>query len=655
MSSSNRKPYLTASGLDQSLLNSSLDNLSNQLELIVEITAPDGFIIRASNRNKYVGEHFYEALTNFPEITRTIGDWLGQGIVFSELSFELSNADGRYNKYLAGGASFGGWIGRLVVVKIGLRDVESSYVQIFRGRVTEEGGFSRSVRSITVRAREEIEKINKSFPNTVFNEDDHPKASEDIWGKIIPVIYGDFTQNVTPGGASVPAYVINGGDIIVNDEQLNILIDIPTSKMIASYHRLSDNVQVELHTNGTLPTGLNNNSKYYVRIIPGNPNEFYLASTSGGAPITLSGTQTGTHYVQKHSNENLSYLKLKIADNALSFLDTTNIFLKRNDRFIKVPSVTVKNVNADKNYFELEQDKNTFVDPISGEHWKFDRSDEFFVRCKGKNIGANWENTVEIAKDILLTYSTVVSGDFDSTWNTYLTKSSPANGAVSSWKCRAWIGEQQNAMEYAISLLEQVRIELFFPRTGKISLKALHWDEFVSNPSFRISNWDVERDSFKPMLDDRNNFNRARAIYGFLPDIGENGFTTNYFKNNAAITQAGKEITKVVIYPNLWRSQDVAVQLQETLKLASGYREVVEMTLTSRAILNDLADWVVLDVQIGSSEYVSVPCQIRGISYSPDGLKLPVKLWAFTMLPFGSWNPSYAGIVGGESATIVQE
>ena len=105
MSSANRKPYLTATTISQALLNAANDNLSNQIELIVDITAPDGSIIRASDRNKYVGEHFYEALTTFPDVTKTIGEFLGQGLVFSEMTFELSNADGRFNKYLLGGLS----------------------------------------------------------------------------------------------------------------------------------------------------------------------------------------------------------------------------------------------------------------------------------------------------------------------------------------------------------------------------------------------------------------------------------------------------------------------------------------------------------------------------------------------------------------------
>ncbi|NBW82726.1 hypothetical protein EBR21_13325, partial [bacterium] len=182
MSSSNRKPYLTAAAIDQAFLNAAGDNLSNQIELIVDIQAPDGSTIRASDRNKYVGEHFYEALTNFPDVTRTIGEFLGQGIVFSEMTFELSNADGRYNKFLPGGADFGGWIGRSVIVSIGLRDVASSYVAIFRGVVTEEGGFSRSVKSITIKARDSLEKINVSFPPDIFTQSTYPKAVDDLWG-----------------------------------------------------------------------------------------------------------------------------------------------------------------------------------------------------------------------------------------------------------------------------------------------------------------------------------------------------------------------------------------------------------------------------------------------------------------------------------------
>lgn len=224
MSSSNRKPYLTATSIDQALLDASGDNLSNQIELIVDIEAPDGSIIRASDRNKYVGEHFYEALTNFPDVIRTVGEWLNGGLVFSEMSFELSNADGRFNKFLPGGDDFAGWIGRRITVKIGLRDVESSFFQIFRGEVTDEAGFGRTIKSITIRARDVLEKNNATFPSTVFNITDHPKALDELYGQTIPIIYGDWSESVTTNTASVPAYAINAADIFVNNEELTVTI-----------------------------------------------------------------------------------------------------------------------------------------------------------------------------------------------------------------------------------------------------------------------------------------------------------------------------------------------------------------------------------------------------------------------------------------------
>jgi len=47
--------------------------------MIVEIETPIGTIY-ASDRNKYAGSTFYEALLNFPIIRRTVGEWLSNVI-----------------------------------------------------------------------------------------------------------------------------------------------------------------------------------------------------------------------------------------------------------------------------------------------------------------------------------------------------------------------------------------------------------------------------------------------------------------------------------------------------------------------------------------------------------------------------------------------
>ena len=55
--------------------------------------------------------------------------------------------------------------------------------------------------------------------------------------------------------------------------------------------------RIRLSTSGTLPTGLNTTTDYFVLYV--GPNTFNLSLTQGGAAINTSGTQSGTHsYLQ---------------------------------------------------------------------------------------------------------------------------------------------------------------------------------------------------------------------------------------------------------------------------------------------------------------------------------------------------------------------
>ncbi len=643
MSSSNRQPWLTATTITQDVLDASQDNLAGGLEPIVEIEAPDGFIIRASDRNKYVGEHFYEALTNFPVITRTLGEWLSSGVEFSELEFELSNADGRYNKYLPGGADFAGWVGRLVTVKIGLGAQETAYTTVFRGRITREAGFGRTVKSITIRARDELEKaFGTKFPTTVFSDSVYPKAPQDLWGTLIPIIYGDWTTDVTPGSASVFAYPVNGADIFVNSEVLNVQVAIG-SPAVFTYvnHRLENGQTVHLD-GGSLPAGLSAGNHV---VANATFNTFEL--------VGQNATAAGEAEISKPNATALGNLDCVISHNTNELFDATNVYILRQEKRYRVPVSRVTNVSANNNRFELMQDHPDFK--IEGEHWKFDKSDKVLVRVKGKNLSTQDNNAIAIARDILETYGDVDPGDFDSSWITLAAKTTPAESAVANIKCRAWVKEEQDVLAYVKSLLSQVRIELFIDRDLQLKLFPLHFDAWDSSPDYIVRNFDCEKASFIPRIDDRNSFNRARGAYNFLPDVGENAYVTAYQRNQAAITQSGETVTKAIIYPNLQTESDVVNQVRETLKIASGYREIISVNLTPRAFLQDIGNFVTLQVNIGSSVIEGVPCLIRELGYDPVGLKIPTKLWSFQMLPYGSWNPGYAGIVGGQTATIVQE
>lgn len=579
MTTKDRRPYLIATALTQSFLNECADNLVNQLELIVDISVPvssntpDG-LIRSSDRNKYVGNKFYEARLEFPVIKRTMGEWLSNVLEFSTIDIEINNVDGKFNNILPGGSDYNGFIGRQVRVAIGLRDVSSTYTDIFKGRITAEGGVKRSSKSIIFTARNDFENVNVVFPKTVLKISEYPNLDPDMENTVLPIIYGDYTVEVDTRGASIPAFPVNGNN---------------------------DNV------NGTIGFTVN--------------------------------------------------LEMRISENANAVFDKTKVYLFRSDQYWPFVSTDIVNDNVDKNYFEILQ-SNTIpsgTTTIDGAAFEYSRGDKFFVQVRGKDLGIYSDNIVWIARDLLLTHSGLIAGDFDTSWDFYRDKSFPAQSNIATIKARAWVQDPQPVLEYALSLLEQVRLESYVNREQKWKLTSLHFEDFEAAPSFQLKNWDVEKDSFSPQIDDRNNFNRAKGEFNFLPNIKEQNNETVVYRNNLAITQAGKEISKKVVFPNLYVLSDVDYQLIEILRLASCYLEKLECNMTWRGVLLDLGEFVSVNVKIQGTQYSDVPAMIREIGYDPEGIKIPITLMSFQMVPFPGNTPGYNGITGGYAAAITEE
>lgn len=570
MSTANRKPYETSTVLDQAFLNECHDNLCSQLELVVDIESPTG-TLHFSDRNKYVGGTYYEARLQFPVIQRTIGDFLSPTLEFSQLTLEINNADGKYNDILPAGDNYDGWIGRAISVKLGLRDVSSTYKEIFRGRVTEQGGFQRSIKSFTLVARNDFEKINVSFPKTVFKASSFPEIDPEFENVVVPLIYGDWTKEFEPGGASIPAFPVNTLNPDVNGE---------TSFAQSIQCVISENNNILFQSN-------------HVYVLRG---QIYHPMQSG---------------------------------------DITDIVNNRT--------------------FKIKQSGNGGTTQIDGNPYNYERGDKFYCRIKGKDLGVYSDNIIEICRDILINQAGMSSGDFDSNWNTYRDKAAPAESAIKNIRARVWIQQPQEALNYALSLLEQVRLEAFIDRNLKLKIRSLHLDDFIAVPTYEVKNWDIEAGSFVPKIDDRNNFNRARGSFNFLPNRNENLYETPTFKNQAAITQAGKEISKRVVFPNLYEIDDVNYQIREILKVASSYIEIIDCSLTWRSMLLDIGDFVKINVSIQGTVFYNVPTMIREIGYDPAGIKIPVKMWSFQLMPFVGYAPSYSGIVGGSTAIITQE
>lgn len=567
MSSSDRRPYLTATVLDQDLLDDCADNFETRIEMVVEIEKPGGGFIYASDRNKYVGNTFYEALLQFPIISRTVGEWLSPSLQFSTITLELSNADARFNPYLPGGNTYNAFIGRTVEVKIGIAEQASTYQTVFKGRITEVGGFSRGTYSVTFIARDNYEALNVSFPKTTLSRTSYPDLDDSTAGQVLPVIYGDWTTALDPDPAVVPVYILNGADTDVLG-------------------------------------GLRNN------------------------------------------------VQVRIAEHDLKFFDANNVYYFKSDVWYLVDPADIVNVAGSNNYFEIKQNSAAWLD---GSVYLFDKSDTFYVRVKGKDLGAYDDNIVWQARDILITQGLASPSDLDSSWTTFRDKSTPSQSAISTIKSRIWENEPKPTMEYVLSLLEQVRLEAFVDANLKLKINSLHFEDWNPSPTFTVKNWDVIEKTLRPKTDERNNFNRAQATFDFHPNKNTQARSTSVFHNADSFAQIGRYISKRIGFPNLYVESDVDNQVIEILRISSSLFEIVDCSLTWRALLKDVGEFVLLNIDIGSVVYENVPAMIRSKGYDPAGIQIPVSVWSMQLLQFPGYTPAYSGTVGGYNQTIIRE
>jgi len=636
MSGIDRRKYLTATVLDQDLLDWCADNLETRIEMACDIEAPGGDTIRVSDRNKYVGQYFYEARVRFPEIIRTVGEWLSPNVSFSTLTIEVSNVDGRYNKYLAGGSDYGGWIGRAVTVKIGLGEQDSTYVKVFSGIVTDVGGFQISTRSFTIVARDQYDFLNDKMLIETFKESEFPKIQEELLGTLKPVIYGDYTVSTTPFPAIVPAYVVNGANPQLDLEDRDFTISSVSNPGIffSRRHLMDVGDELTFETTDTLPTPLSTATSYWITSVTND--DFTVTDIFGGSAIQIFDTGIGNH-----SFRAVTRVPVKCYLTYIDIQSLDAVYLERENSYFLIPFSEIT-VNSGNKSFDILQGGTWFS--VTGYEYK--QTDRFYVKCKGIDLGLNSDNAVSQAKDILSRFTGFT--ETDANWTIFETK-------VSSIKSRVWHNQDTPTIDYVLSLLEQVRLEAFISGEAKLKINSLHFDDFVAIPSFTVFNHDIVKGSFEPLIDEQNNFNRAQASYDFHPISDEQASLTKILKNQNSINQINKKISKKVEFPNLYLQNNVQEQLTEILKIASATLYIVNLETTWRSFLLDVGDFVFFNVSIGSAVFEDVPCLIRTIGYDPVGLKIILEVWSFAMCPFPGYEPGYAGTVGGYNATITEE
>lgn len=211
--SQNRSPWLRDDAkFDDKLLDAAYPTID--LQWFADITLSPGVVFRVSDRAFPIisesGEaNFYDARCDkAPGISVTVGEWLSPKYQISDLSMSLNNRDGLYNDYLPLGDLYQQWTNATVEIYIGFGEKRSNYMSIFQGRVAVNQGLTTTRDTIDLKVNNKVEGDQIPLPPRSFSSDTFPDISPDTGGKPVPLVYGDWSENV-PEYGSIPAYCTN--------------------------------------------------------------------------------------------------------------------------------------------------------------------------------------------------------------------------------------------------------------------------------------------------------------------------------------------------------------------------------------------------------------------------------------------------------------
>lgn len=176
------------------------------LQWIAEITLGTT-TFRVSDRSFYVQDkdgidRYYDARCDAgPQIQVDVGEWLQPNYQVSDLNMELNNRDGFFNPYLPMGAKFRQWTGAKVVVKIGFGELYSNYFTLFEGQVADKQGIGTTRDTILLKVYDKLTGDNIPMPPNYFSSDNYPDIDTSYASKPVPLIYGDWSEDVPTWGS----------------------------------------------------------------------------------------------------------------------------------------------------------------------------------------------------------------------------------------------------------------------------------------------------------------------------------------------------------------------------------------------------------------------------------------------------------------------
>jgi hypothetical protein len=377
-----------------------------ELQWLAEIELEPGSVFRVSDKSFYVQDkdgnnRYYDARAEqAPKINVTVGEWLQPQYEISNLTLTLNNRDGYFNPYLPHGDKYKMWTNAKITIKVGFGEKYENYLTLFEGYPTEKKGLSSTRDSVTIEAYDKLDLSQIPIPPNVFSSDSFPDIDTDSEGGAIPLVYGDWTEEVVDWGNLV-AVCINANDELT-DQFIFKISDIALESIDEIW--LHRGKRKEGEPDGPVRIDINEvvlqeeQGRFIIpKFVEVLENEITVGEAMSAGPGSglnfITAPDANTNFIQKKIQTNDRVLKRATGEYAI-------VSIVNNTQLTTTGGVTF---NDDDEIIVLTR-QYTFIE-----------GDKVTVKAKGKNLNLLSVNRLsDISEDIVT--PTGISIDFDGTY-----------------------------------------------------------------------------------------------------------------------------------------------------------------------------------------------------------------------------------------------
>jgi len=256
------------------------------------------------------------------------------------------------------------------------------------------------------------------------------------------------------------------------------------------------------------------------------------------------------------------------------------------------------------------------------------------VNCQGIHTTNNSliEKPLDVVKNIYTAYMGLTGSDLNGT------AFQTANIETGSDAIRSVLASEVSTETLIGEVLREAAFDMRF-NEGQYDPKARNLDFSQDRLNFReedivVSEGDGEFAKFSVTRDpDRIYLNKARAQYNYS-NIDARYLSAYTHELTSAVASAQTVVERPLNYNWYYQETEVQTLVQREVALFSTEPQQVSMTLTARALLNNLADQIDLTYNIFDNR----PMQIRHMDLDLAAMTVQVDAWDFMLSGVGRWT-----------------